>query len=313
MPRGKKMQTSSKEPESSSMTHEEEEEMLHDISKLQDQVRKMSASQKLTEAKINGMESKIKGVEAKMDDWKTDLKTEMDDLKIDLKTDMDELKINMNKLLQEMVTKGERVVKETHDENKINVNHDSIDSNSGSKTHHIPKINMRKFDGKDPATWILQMEQFFDLNNVQNTQKVRMATLYLEPNQFVWYQWLCSRKQFITWAIFTEELIAHYEDTKSNTFFSQLISLKQKGSIMEHIEEFQKLNIRVKDIPEEHRIDVFIGSLKDNIQHDVRLWETDSLEKSFRLARKMEKKNMATRKHTTHNYKDGSVVAPSLP
>ena len=212
-----------------------------------------------------------------------------------------------------MLTNGEKVVKETHDENKRNVNHDFIDSNVGSKTHHIPKIDMRKFDGKDPATWILQMEQFFDLNNVQNTQKVRIATLYLEPNQFVWYQWLCSRKQFITWAIFTEELIAHYEDTKSNTFFSQLINLKQKGSIMEHIEEFQKLNIRVKDIPEEHRIDVFIGTLKDNIQHDVRLWEPDSLEKAFRLARKMESKIMATRKPTTHNYKDGSVVAPSLP
>ena len=96
----------------------------------------------------------------------------------------------------------------------------------------------------------------------KNTQKVRIATLYLEPNQFVWYQCICSHKQFITWAIFTEELIAHYEGTKSNTFFSQLISLKQKGSIMEHIEEFKKLNIRVKDIPEEHRIDVFIGSLK---------------------------------------------------
>ena len=33
---------------------------------------------------------------------------------------------------------------------------------------------------------------------------------------------------------------------------------------MEHIEEFQKLNIRVKDILGEHRIDVFIGTLKDN-------------------------------------------------
>ena len=58
---------------------------------------------------------------------------------------------------------------------------------------------------------------------------------------------------------------------------------------------------------------MFIGSLKDNIQHDVRLWEPDSLEKAFRLARKMESKIMATKKHTTHNYKDGSVVAPSLP
>ena len=312
MPRGNKMQTPSKEPESSSMTHEEEEEMLRDISKLQEQVQQMSRSQKLTEAKISGVESKINSVESRINGVESKIKgmePKMDDLKTDLKTDMEELK----KLLQERVTNGENVVKETHDENKRNVNHDSIDANVGSKNHHIPKIDMRKFDGKDPATWILQMEQFFDLNNVQNTQKVRMATLYLEPNQFVWYQWLCSRKQFITWAIFTEELIAHYEDTKSNTFFSQLISLKQKGSVMEHIEEFQKLNIRVKDIPEEHRIDVFIGSLKDNIQHDVHLWEPDSLEKAFRLARKMESKIMATRKHTTHNYKDGSVVAPSLP
>ena len=82
---------------------------------------------------------------------------------------------------------------------------------------------------------------------------------------------------------------------------------------MEHIEEFQKLNIRLKNIPEEHRIDVFIGTLKDNIQHDVHLWELDSLEKAFRLTRKMESKIMATRKHTRHNYRGGSVVTPSLP
>ena len=34
MPRVNKMQTPSKQPESSSMTYEEEEEMQHDISKL---------------------------------------------------------------------------------------------------------------------------------------------------------------------------------------------------------------------------------------------------------------------------------------
>ena len=100
---------------------------------------------------------------------------------------------------------------------------------------------------------------------------------------------------------------------RSNTFFNQLINIKQKGSLAEHIEDFQKLNISVKDIPEEHIIDMFIGNLKDNIQHEVFLWELDSLEKEFRLARKMERKIMATRKPTIHNYKDGSVVSPSLP
>ena len=104
MPRGKKMQTPSKDRESSSMTHEEEEEMLHDISKLQEQVQQMSRSQKLTEAKINGMESKIQGVEAKMDDWKTDLKTDMEELKIylntNLKTGMTDMKTDLTNFLQ---------------------------------------------------------------------------------------------------------------------------------------------------------------------------------------------------------------------
>ena len=60
------METPSKQPERSSMSHEEAEEMLHDISKLWDQVQQRSLSQKLIEAKINGTESNINGVEAKM-------------------------------------------------------------------------------------------------------------------------------------------------------------------------------------------------------------------------------------------------------
>ena len=62
-------------------------------------------------------------------------------------------------------------------------------------------------------------------------------------------------------------MIAHYEDISNNTFFSQLINLKPKAPMVAHIEDFQKLNIRVTDIPEEHMIDVFISNLKDNIQH----------------------------------------------
>ena len=185
---------------------EEEEEMQHDISKLRDQVQQNSLTQKVTKAKMDSLK---KGVEAKMDGIEAKIKDKMEDLKIDL-----------TKLLQEMLTNGERVVKETHDENKRNVNHDFIDSNFGLKTHHIRKIDMRKFNGKDPITWILQMEQYFDLHNVKKPQKVRIASLYLEPNQFVWYQWIFSHKQIVTWTIFMDEMIAHYEDTKSNTFFS---------------------------------------------------------------------------------------------
>ena len=106
----------------------------------------------------------------------------MENIKVDIEV--------LEKLIQEMFPNGKNIVEETHDENKINVNRDFINSNVGCKNHHIPKMDMSKFDGKDPVTWILQMEQYFDLNNVQNTQKVCIATLHLQQNTFVWHRWL---------------------------------------------------------------------------------------------------------------------------
>jgi len=57
---------------------------------------------------------------------------------------------------------------------------------------------MRKFDGKDLVNWILQMKQYFDLHDVQLLQKVHTTSLYLEPNQFLWYKGLCFRKPVVT-------------------------------------------------------------------------------------------------------------------
>jgi hypothetical protein len=110
-------------------------------------------------------------------------------------------------------------------------------------------------------------------------------------------------------------MIAHYEDTRSNTFFSQLINLKQKGSVTEHIENFQRLNIKVTDIPDEHLIDVFIGNLKDNIQHEVRLWEPKSLENAFKVARNVESKNMAmaTRRTNPNIYRENNAPSSKTP
>jgi hypothetical protein len=110
-------------------------------------------------------------------------------------------------------------------------------------------------------------------------------------------------------------MIAHYEDTMTNTFFSQLINLKQKGSVVDHIDNFQRFNIKVTNILDEHLIDVFIGNLKDNIQHEVRLWEPKSLQNAFRVARNVESKNMAmdTRRTTPNIYRENNVPSSKTP
>jgi hypothetical protein len=62
-------------------------------------------------------------------------------------------------------------------------------------------------------------------------------------------------------------------------------------------------------------IDVFIGNLKDNIQHEVRLWEPKSLENAFKVARNVESKNMAmaTRRTNPNIYRVNNSPSSKTP
>jgi hypothetical protein len=62
-------------------------------------------------------------------------------------------------------------------------------------------------------------------------------------------------------------------------------------------------------------IDVFIGTLKDNIQHEVRLWEPKSLENAFRVARNVESESMAmaTGRTTPNIYRENNVPSSKTP
>ena len=53
-------------------------------------------------------------------------------------------------------------------------------------------------------------------------------------------------------------------------------------------------------------MDLFIGTLEDNIQHEVHLFEPPSLEKDFMMERKVESKNtlVDTRNTTSNTYEE---------
>jgi gas vesicle protein len=143
MPPKKGTSTPNKPPDNPTWTLDEGEEMRRDINDLQKKI--------VTKYELQEMEAKL---EAKMDGLKEEI--------------MEVLK----NFVIEKTPESENASHEIHDEDMRKVNQECINSNFGLKTNHVPKIDMRKFDGKDPITWILQMEQFFDLHNVTHTQKV---------------------------------------------------------------------------------------------------------------------------------------------
>jgi hypothetical protein len=134
MPPKKRTSTPNKPTEIPTWTLDEGEEMCRDINELQKKT--------VTKDEIQGMmvstEDKL---EAIMDTKKDGLKMEIME--------------GMENFLIERTPETENVSHEIHDEDTRKMNQEWRNSNFGLKTNNVPKIDMRKFDGKDPITCIL--------------------------------------------------------------------------------------------------------------------------------------------------------------
>jgi hypothetical protein len=124
MPPKKGTSTPNKPPENPNWTLDEGEEMCRDINDLQKKT--------VTKDELQEMEAKLEAINTKMNGLKEEI---MEGLKI---------------FIIDKTPESENVSHEIHDEDTRKVNHERRNSNFGLNTNHVPNIDMRKFDGKDP-------------------------------------------------------------------------------------------------------------------------------------------------------------------
>ena len=167
------------------MTYDESEDMSFWLSQVESLVKGFVSKGDL-EKSMNSLKGYLRTLEEMMENKMENTMGHMEDSIVE----------RIVKLLQntkEKIPKGDDVDQGAHDDmNSAHVEKPSINKHAlrgfGSNIEsnqgwciQLPNIDMRKFDGKDPITWIFQMEQFFDIHHVPNLQKVVIASLYLEP------------------------------------------------------------------------------------------------------------------------------------
>jgi hypothetical protein len=51
-------------------------------------------------------------------------------------------------------------------------------------------VEVNKFDGLDPTSWVTQMEHYFSLHGItDDLDKIRYGVLYLDPKHWKWWKW----------------------------------------------------------------------------------------------------------------------------
>jgi hypothetical protein len=103
-------------------------------------------------------------------------------------------------------------------------------------------VDVTKFDGLDPTSWVTQMEHLFlSLQTLQMTwPNLRYGVLHLDQERWQWWQLRKTSCQgYIAWTQFVIELYEHF-DTDIN-HLGHLKKLKQLGTIEDFIAAFECL------------------------------------------------------------------------
>ncbi|CAB4297738.1 unnamed protein product [Prunus armeniaca] len=113
-------------------------------------------------------------------------------------------------------------------------------------------------DGDDPLGWIYIAEHYFDYFYVLDAQKVKLTSFHMEREALQWFQWLDCIHRYPRWEDFTKALCQEFGYFDLEDCAKSLLKLKQTGC--------------------------FIGGLKKELRHDVKLLRPTSVQDACALA-----------------------------
>lgn len=173
---------------------------------------------------------------------------------------------------------------------EINHNHPNSNSNVQPTQRNCAKLDIPRFDGRNPLGWIFKMSQLFDYQNTPEEERITVASFYLDGAALSWYLWM-YRNGFITsWSDFLQALESRFAPTFYDDPKGALFKLSQCRTVNEYLTEFERLANRVIGLPPPFMLSCFISGLSLEIHREVLALQPISLPQAIALAKLQEDK-----------------------
>ncbi|GKV50520.1 hypothetical protein SLEP1_g57222 [Rubroshorea leprosula] len=188
-------------------------------------------------------------------------------------------------------------------------------SGMGPLTSKIAKIEFPKFNGEELKDWLYKCNQYFRIDGTPDEHKAHLASINLEGKAMKWHQSFLEIKgeQVLSnWEEYVEGLKARFGEKAYEDPMSDLISLKQTGTVEEFQEQFDTLFPRT-GINEKQAVSFFLSGLRREIEISVRMFKPQTLYDAYALARLQESSIQEAQKLALTCKLQPRPTAPLLP
>jgi len=176
---------------------------------------------------------------------------------------------------------------------------------------HRPKHLFPMFEGEDVHRWLYKCNQYFDIEDIDESDKLKLASDYLDGIALYWHQNFMRNlnNQSVSWG---EYVALCYRFGGQKDPMEDLIDLKQVGTLETYIHEFDVLWNKA-GIGEKQALVIFLGGLELEIKNTVKMFEPKDLRQAFNLAR-LQANTLTHRQNPGYILKHSmSIASHSLP
>ncbi|XP_050365571.1 uncharacterized protein LOC126784128 [Argentina anserina] len=156
--------------------------------------------------------------------------------------------------------------------------------------------------GDDVVGWLAMAERYINAQHIPPEERVAAVAANFGPNPSLWMNFYEQRNPNPTWEQFVVAFMAHFGGGTITDYKTALSHLLQTSSVDAFISEFTLLACRIPEWTNDDFLSMFLGGLKPEIQHDVRLLDPRTLADAQRMARRYERK-----------LQDKAISRPSRP
>jgi Retrotransposon gag protein len=154
------------------------------------------------------------------------------------------------------------------------------------------RIDFPKYDGGDPIEWKMNCEFYFEIYQVSEVYKIRMAVMHFSEEMNEWYRILDSGNQIPSWDLLVEEVSNRFKLVTIKHPVDEFKRLHQTGTMEEYIKRFGRVKAKLMyydpHLNEDFYIQGFCNGFKEEVRHLVEILKPRKLNEAFNYAYKIE-------------------------
>lgn len=129
------------------------------------------------------------------------------------------------------------------------------------------------FDGDgDAYGWVHKLERFFQIRGIPEEEKLHDVMVALDGKAFPGFQWWETWNPHTGWGNFKLTILERFQVSNTRNPFAALLALKQKGPILDFVEQFDKFAGMLKGM-DETPLDIFVNGQKKDTGAEIKLYK----------------------------------------